>query len=102
MTTGANKKQASSQQEQGVTVITVNGVDVRVDTRDLDSVDILYQMRDVNNGDMFAALDIIDVLIGEKQRKKLVDTIRDPKTKRASINDFEELLTKIFDALPKL
>lgn len=101
MTVAANKKQASPQQEQGVTVITVNGVDVQIDTRDLDSVDVLYQIRDANNGDMFAALDVIDILIGEEQRKKLVNSLRDPKTKRASVNDFEELLVKIFDAIPK-
>lgn len=91
----------SAQPEQTVTVITVNGVDVQIDTRDLDSVDVLYQLRDVNNGDMFAALDVIDVLIGEEQRKKLVDTIRDPDTRRASAGDFEKLLTAIFEAIPK-
>ena len=79
----------------------VNGVSVMIDMRDLDSVDVLYQLRDAQKGDLFAAIDLIDVLIGESQRQALVDTIRDPETKRASVADFTGLLEQLLHAVPK-
>ena len=85
----------------GVAEVEVNGVTVTVDMRDLDSVDVLYQLKDAQNGDMFATLDIIDILIGEEQRNRLVATIRDPDTGRASVQDFVQLLEDLFAALPK-
>ena len=87
--------------DTGKVARTVRGVNLTIDFTTLNDVDVLYQIRDIQHGDTFAALDVLDLLLGEDQRKKLVDTIRDPQTGRANINDFGELLKEIFDHFPK-
>ncbi|MCI7551902.1 MAG: hypothetical protein PUK40_06395 [Actinomycetaceae bacterium] len=81
--------------------ITVRGINIHVDFADLDDVDVLYKLRDANNGDMFASLDLIDLMIGVEQRAALVNTIRDSKTGRASVGDLAGLLEELLEAFPK-
>ena len=100
-TTTKRKPAVKPDTAPGVTHTTINGVPVTINVGDLDDVDVLYQLKDAQNGDVFAALDLIDLLIGEDQRKALVDTVRDPETQRASVTDFTGILEQLFGAIPK-
>lgn len=82
--------------------VPVNGVEVTLNIQDLDDVEVLYQVREASKGDLFAALDVIDVMVGEQQRKMLTETVRDPETGRASVEDFVRILEQLFEAVPKL
>lgn len=100
-TSSTKTVQAPETPADGMIKLDVNGIKVAVNVTDLDDVDVLYKLRDANNGDLFAALDVIDVMIGEEQRRQLVDTIRDPQTGRASAEQLGGLLEDLFRAIPK-
>lgn len=81
--------------------IQINGVDLVLDLTMVDDVDALYKIRDAQKGDLFAALDLIDLLLGEEQREKLVASVRDRETRRASVSDYADILERLLTAIPK-
>lgn len=94
----ANKKPTSS---EGKKTVNVRGVKVTVDPTRFDDVDFLYKLRDAQKEEnLFLLLDIIDDMLGVKQRTKLVDGLRD-ETGRASATALGEALEELFTAIPK-
>ena len=92
-----SKKPASS-----VKTVTVNNIDFQIDVEAFDDVDLLYRLKDVQESeDIFAALDVIDTVLGAEQRSKLVDSLRDSKTGKARATDLAAAIQELLEAIPK-
>lgn len=102
----ANKKSVPAARKKpvpaaGKKTVTVRGVKVVIDPAQLDDVDFLYKLRDVQKDEnLFPLLDIIDDMLGVKQRTKLVDALRD-ETGKASATALGKALEELFTAIPK-
>ena len=79
-----------------ITVTTKSGFTAEISPNALDDFELIEDLARIDKGDLLAVSSALSRLLGEEQKKKLLDFCRDPKTKISSFTRVSTVLMEIF------
>ena len=97
----AGVKQPTDRQEKAtepssIRTATVRGVDVQLDTDLLDDFELMDDIARVEDGDVTRATKVLRRLLSDEDRAALMETARDPITKRIDIQAGMVVVQELF------
>lgn len=76
-----------------------NGFKFTIDDTRLDDMELLEQLVEIDKGNVLVLPEVINKIIGEDQKKKLYDSLRDKKTGVVSSTAVGDALTEMFEVI---
>lgn len=74
-----------------------NGFKFSINENSLDDMELLEALAEADKGDVLKFVDVLDKLLGEKQKAKLYDSLRDKKTGVVSVTKVGDALVEIIE-----
>lgn len=82
--------------------VTVNGITVTLDSDTMDDVEFVETLRAMQRGENdLLVLDIIQMMLGEKQYLHVREKLKDPLTGKCRMSALNEFIEEVFAKLPK-
>jgi len=82
--------------EEIIHVKTASGFEADIRTDALDDFELIEDLARIDKGDLLAVSSALSRLLGEEQKKKLLEFCRDPKTKISSFTRVSSVLMELF------
>lgn len=76
-----------------------NGFKFSINEDSLDDMELLEALAEADKGDVLKFVDVLDKLLGEKQKAKLYDSLRDKKTGIVSVTKVGDALVEIIEVV---